>query len=133
MVCPECSHEPLSFGAFIYRPVATLTCQRCGANLKLDRRSLNRIGPLCMLAGLMIPSVGLAAWYSSFLRDCAPRPRLALAFAGYLLWFAVMLLVIRAWAWRVYRYAPDPGGPSKTELFGARIGYKLAQLILRRR
>jgi uncharacterized paraquat-inducible protein A len=108
MVCPKCSQEPLSFGAFVRKSqVGTLTCQRCGANLKLDRKSILGLGSICVLAGCIIWFVGALLLFSAYV----PVRGLALAGSS-LLFLAPAILAIKAWTWRIYRYAVKGAPPA---------------------
>jgi uncharacterized protein (DUF983 family) len=97
MTCPACSKPPLSFSTFMRKlQVLTLSCEACGAHLKVERRAGL---PVLLLAA----TIGLVLGFGALWAYDADLPPYTLGFVVVVLLLAVAV-VVKAFAWRSYRY-----------------------------
>jgi uncharacterized protein (DUF983 family) len=97
MTCPACSKPPLTFTAFMRKlQVLSLSCEACGAQLKAEKRTGLPVLLLAAIAGLILGFATLWAYDS----DVSAA---TLGFAAVVIFLGI-LLVVKAFAWRSYRY-----------------------------
>ena len=99
MVCPQCSKRPLTFSEFMLQG-GRLTCQGCGAKLKLDKQAF-------LWKSIWIPALVLCGYIALTWHD---PPGRAVIRPSVLLIIVATFYCMRAWSWRVacYRLETPP-------------------------